>query len=697
MIVIPGYGPSSESRPGPLADPSAAAAPGLAIAQIGRGLAAVGKTTGDISNTIQAAENAATVSAALRSLSESQAAFEQSLLTDHDHTNYGTRLESEVIGPARSLITPDMPPAVRSELTERVANWESDMRIRTGKAASSTAISRARHELELTRDAFVENGDLDGYLSHLNNQEWMTPEERQLEATHATRLADSRRVEMDIQRNPASWLEANPEPPDNPAKLAQWNARRRLATGELRRITGDAIDEANDLIVQGKLSPEMVESHFGDLRPTVREQIKEQAERWQNGQIQAELNDPEFQTTLTGQIHQQILDYDPEQSGTFDEDLVSIENSMASLADGPAKDMFAEMLKTKREGKRLEVKTVRQAAIRRLNEARTKGTFGDTSKPEPERLTIGDFADSGFFKDLDKIHSTGIDYETAKDIAGKPTLKERMDLFRSAYQERDREADVWADPYTLKFAEAIRDGKGVSSTFDTRISHDDELDFDHRIAAEADAYGSALQDLSEWLSLTPSPTLDQVTEKLQSIGVQADRQTLRSSIIPQRPESVTPQGTGMLPSETSSIGTFGGQPILPAGTPYRAARATVFGGPNDPNDNGKSAFGGTTGRGGKEGVAIPLAILQKTYPGKSKAWLGKNVQVRVTSSNGKTADLPLADLGTAEWVWKRDKRPVLDLTPGAVAKLGGTVRYTKSRKLSHPSGLGTVTFTLLPS
>lgn len=144
---------------------------------------------------------------------------------------------------------------------------------------------------------------------------------------------------------------------------------------------------------------------------------------------------------------------------------------------------------------------------------------------------------------------------------------------------------------------------------------------------------------------------------------------------------------------TSSLGTFGGQPILSPGTYYQNARPTVFGGPDDPVDNGLSAFGGKTGKGGREGVAIPADVLRATFPGKSKKWWSENVRVHVTTTNGAEAVFPVADLGTAEWVWKRDGRPVLDLTPGAASQLGGTVQY-RNGKLSHVEGLDGLRFAI---
>ena len=149
--------------------------------------------------------------------------------------------------------------------------------------------------------------------------------------------------------------------------------------------------------------------------------------------------------------------------------------------------------------------------------------------------------------------------------------------------------------------------------------------------------------------------------------------------------------TSRLPDQSS---TFGGIPILPPGRFYQNAMPTVFGGTNDPEDNGKSAFGGTTGAGGREGVAIPHDVLKATFPGKSKAWFEKNVRVAVRTADGRKAVMPIADLGTAELVWKKNGKPTLDLTPGAVKQLGGSVIYDGAGKMTGVRGIGNLSFAL---
>lgn len=138
---------------------------------------------------------------------------------------------------------------------------------------------------------------------------------------------------------------------------------------------------------------------------------------------------------------------------------------------------------------------------------------------------------------------------------------------------------------------------------------------------------------------------------------------------------------------------FGGVKVPSTGV-IENPKITVFGGSSDPDDNGLSAFGGTTGEGGREGVAVPEKLLRHFYGGDKSMW--EDAQVEATLPDGTTKILPVADLGTAEWVWKRSGKPVMDLTPGAVEALGGDVIYGRNGTLKGVSGISGVTFRLLP-
>lgn len=128
--------------------------------------------------------------------------------------------------------------------------------------------------------------------------------------------------------------------------------------------------------------------------------------------------------------------------------------------------------------------------------------------------------------------------------------------------------------------------------------------------------------------------------------------------------------------------TFGGRTY---GSNWGPTVATVFGGSRDPADNGLSAFGGRTGPGGREGVAVPEAILRQTLGNDRKMWEGAPVEIEL--ADGRKIVQPVADLGTAERIWRKNGGPTLDLTPGAAEALGGRVIYDSRGNMTGVGGV----------
>jgi hypothetical protein len=131
-----------------------------------------------------------------------------------------------------------------------------------------------------------------------------------------------------------------------------------------------------------------------------------------------------------------------------------------------------------------------------------------------------------------------------------------------------------------------------------------------------------------------------------------------------------------------------------AGEYYDNASGSVFGGGSDPEDSGVNAWGERTGEGGVEGVAVPMKVLQRTFPGVGKNSLRRRGRVLVRTPDGREHRLPLADLGTAERVWAREGRPVLDFTPGAAERVGGVVHRSEDGRMTGVSGLDNLSFSL---
>jgi hypothetical protein len=148
-------------------------------------------------------------------------------------------------------------------------------------------------------------------------------------------------------------------------------------------------------------------------------------------------------------------------------------------------------------------------------------------------------------------------------------------------------------------------------------------------------------------------------------------------------------------ARVASGATFGGVPVRDVGQWYTNATGTAFGGALDPDDNGISAFGYRTGAGGREGVAIPQRIMAELTGTNSKS-VHQQYRVEVTNhATGKSAVFDIVDRGPSEYVWRREGRPVVDLTEGAVAELGGTVVKNSRGQMVSTTGLNNLSFRII--
>lgn len=507
MIVLPGYGPSSESTPTAMVDGNAAAAPWKALEGIADGINQVGKVAGGIASEMQDVENAADVTNARLKLSESRAQFEQSLLEDHDYKNYATRAENELFANARNLVTDDMAPVVRERLEREIAQWTSDTRIDIAAAAQRKSVQRANLALNNAREIAVETGDIDGYRKNRADHKYLTPEEIEADDREITEEVNRRLREIDIQRDPAGeWEKLPKEPPSEPGDFVRWNAERDLIQSQLREKTGAAMEDAADLLAQGKLvHPDQVDSMFADLRPAARERLKEAVRNQQAAKQEALTATPGYQAGIVGKASGLIDRYNPDAVG-FDEDYVEIAALVATLPESPVRTELQRNLRTAREGGMRQIETAADFHRQALDDLRKQGAFGNATATV--RRPVTDFVRDGLLNDPAKLEKTGIPPETARKIAEEKDPREQVAILKKARAEADKEGGFLDtnEPFDRQVFDAILKGDGMLESADLASRE-----------KERRAAGLAKTKLEQWLNANPNATEEQGRQKLLEI------------------------------------------------------------------------------------------------------------------------------------------------------------------------------------
>jgi hypothetical protein len=622
----------------PKVSQGAATAPARALGEVAAGIARLGQPFAEIADRTQRAENARLEIETRGAWNRQLAELNLKLQKESDPAEF-TRQTDALLSQLKGGIDPSLPPAVRDRLTREYSEFAD--RAMIGAAAESAKLAQKRARLALDNDVQMaaNTGDRDLYMKArqtATDSGILLPEEAVAMDREFSTRAIYQQLASKIDADPAA-MEDLLEDTSSPEARA---AVEQLGPENLERLRRQAHIAAN--AERAELWDGVLNQALNDGPDQVilaKEELRRLAEE---GSISPEqraayLNayhgetPPPFDPQIYNEAFGAISTYDPANDPTG-ATLAQLRGSLATLQ--LPKESVAEL----------------------------RDRLNDRAKPEnpAAHKLSGDFA---------KLTKESFD-------GGR---------FGNWFSYRDHDDD-WrtVDAKVINFADygrALATKRRFTDTFETWLRNQgDEVD-----------------------PVKAQETYDQLFERI----VLDNDDPAAAPLVPGAPPLIdfgrdvdkllgTPAtGAGKETGATTGAkpATFGGQPVRPPGVFYRNARPTIFGGTKDPADNGLSAFGGTTGEGGREGVAIPLDILKATFPGKDKAWFAENVRAVVKTDDGRSAVLPLADLGTAEHIWQKNGRPVLDLTPGAVKQLGGRPIY-KDGKLAGIANIGSVSFAL---
>jgi len=611
-----------------------AGAPGKAAATVATGIGDIGETVLNIAGKVQATEDARKRSTLRTQWQRGLSELELDLAKDADPEKHLDKLEN-FIGRSRAAITDANPSArAREALELEFADFETDSRRRVGINAARLSRERAGLALQNELETAKQTGNRDAYVKALDTAEEGTlvlPERRVSLLREFDYHSEFRALQKEIEADPLD-MERDLEAPDF---LERYPNQNPESLDSLRRLASAEANRARgeiwDNVLNASLDGKVLSKD--ELRQMAVDGIISPQQRASYLDRWHQLAPPEFDAATYNQAFSAVTSYEPANDPTG-ATVAQLRQNLGTLA------LPEESIRELKGRLEARLSPIKRPAHKLASEF---------EKQTAERFDSGDFG-GGWWAWQPTVGGDGqpIPNRWRKEIISR-------EKWAAAHSARQQFTAAW-DTYLQNSGEdldTVKAQQTYDALFDRMIL--DREDSGPLIPAAPPAFDFG-RDVDSLLG-TPAPA------------------------------------TGKETSATSSPGTFGGQPIQPPGTFYRNARPTVFGGKSDPADNGLSAFGGTTGEGGKEGVAIPLDVLKATFPGKDKAWFAANVRAVVKTKDGRQAVLPLADLGTAEWVWQRDKRPVLDLTPGAVKALGGSV-VTKDGKLAGVAGLGDLSFAL---
>ena len=582
---------------------------------------------------IQAMENTWQESEARQAIARDFSQFETSLDTNNDPSTYLPQLEKALTRTGNYTANEALTPQVRDKLTLFHSEFANNARIRVAERAASMTTKRASMAIQNELDAAMQWGNREAFDSGLDRGitgGLILPEQAdKLRSTFDEADAYNQAIQA-IDADPLSMADDLLNPDLNLFPGVSPEARERLNSYAIKKKNSIAAETWKAIQIASL-----------DGKTLTREEITQMAKDGDISPVQAGryiktyhgTTPPDYDPLVYNNARSMLMSYDPAKDPTG----AIRANIAAELATTPLPKEYITELQTQFEARSNpdspDAPKHRLAAEynKRIESEWQAEAFGEWYDREKDPVD-GRFSRKIYTeKEFDRAMSYKVKFE---------------DAFNSWLNNQDPKIDpVQVGEQYLKIKSSIL--KNEMPPPDLFIP-----------------------------SAAPLPTF---ADPLEGNGTTADGSP---AVLPMPPKDGP---------KTSSIGTFGGQPVPPPGVFIKRAATSIFGGNSDPEDNGLSANGGPNND--VAGVAIPQKMLQAMFPGKDKNWHFKNVKIVVKADNGVTKTLPLRDYGTAEWVTQRERNHKLDLNPKAVAALGGQAIFKNGKLVSH-SGFKTVDFAI---
>ena len=570
-IKIPNLGPSSSGPTPQGVSISDAIKPALALTNLAQGIGKAGDALYAHDMKIMEAENAADLTEFKTKAKSVYADRQASFADDHDHLKQKEKWEEDLGNLNEYLGSQEYSPSTLRKAKLYMTGFEGDSRIGVASSAQRKAVER--------RDQAFKNGIAQLEESYVPGQsaafralrddmladQNFTPEVIESIKKQTDNYMDERNTQAKIQEDSAGWLERNKEArTKDPMKFRAFEV---MARRKILETTREGYEFAQDLIAMDKLTdPNEVDALLPDLRPSVRETIKNQVRAKGDAKTQLAMRLPEFQKQTAGEVARMIDDYDP--TGTdFDGGFVKILQKIDQLLPGPLKEEHKSRVEGMRDnyekGLEREIKTVSDWGFAMVKAHFTStGTSAGTGQKPVNGETLSALLSSKFLEDEERLSNFGFSDEQKKEIS-TAAQKEREalrgglrysgknseDLVRSFWSESNS-ADEDFPEFDRAVFQAIRDGKGPTHLVkDPRAIKDSEDKATKRAKEVAISRGVLEGALADYLFLTPEATIPMVSEFLKKAEINVDAVFMDNGWTPPRPTSTRMKGadTSILP------------------------------------------------------------------------------------------------------------------------------------------------------
>lgn len=541
MPIIPNYDEMQRANYSPATpDVGTAMAPFRARQGIAQGIADAGDVFLQVRERTRQIEDNGSANRAALIWQKAEGEHRNFQLSNLDETTWAADLQAREKAARDEIGKLPMSAEARAEVMLRVDGWTQDARLKMEGGQQLQKRKRALTDYSNLTKGFVQVGkfeeartatheavrmgtvvkeDGDSALMDIDQAEQDWQAKKAAEATQTV-----------ITKSPTAWMAQNP-----PDKLPEgvdavtYARHQDFARNVLANLTQETTETIYDGMATGDVrTPEDIEQLGSDLRPAVREHLKQQLVQRSQAMDAAVKATPAYQNQAIGRASSLINGWDPTGEG-FDADLAEITTLLSDIKDPGTKEALNAQLKEIREGKKRSLDTSQKLADDSLAQAFKANRFGIVDGTGMASMTTRAAVDDGLLSDPDKLARAGFSAEQVKKLTEEmPTAKRRV-MFREEFSKRTGVDQL--TEFERAAMLAVRDGKNEFSVVDPEAM--DEA-VTARIKAE-EKYGAARVELMKFARAYPNASkADYEGEILRLAGEEA-RNSMRASTITPRP------------------------------------------------------------------------------------------------------------------------------------------------------------------
>ncbi|MDC0088172.1 hypothetical protein OAI07_01375 [Akkermansiaceae bacterium] len=452
--------------------------------------------------------------------------YQNGLAENHDpetwHAGYKERFGAQMA----EVDTGKLSPEAQEAFQDWAGDYQSTQELNIQRDATLQGIKNGKMTLDSNQREYETRGDYDSSAEEIRNSSLLSDEEKrqsliklherekthhkkqQMESFEVQRAQDPFALAESLEKNAYGLSPYENEKQKEKTKRAILSFQDNQYGSMIEGVHMGDIDSVED-----------VERMGSKLTEYQRFKLGEEIERRDDHEFQKKLKSPQEQQRLLGEISNSIDDYEP--TGDI-EDLAyaDIASQINGLQNSAYKKEKLNTLNAKRKGAEPEIKNVADWSRKQVSEYYKEGGYGKLPDIKKKKLALGNYINDGIFEGS-TLNSLGLTDKEKKEINAGETNKEKLHLFKEAYQKalQDKDREVTANEWELKFANAAVIGKGEGYILDSYDDADSASEYNSAKERIERQKGAVIGEMEEYLKLNPKATISEANEQLIKIGV----------------------------------------------------------------------------------------------------------------------------------------------------------------------------------